>query len=270
MNIEQKLIGFINARMAQIATVNVPVRMQEQSAAPRDLITVQPELRQATLFLYDELSDFWGVGPTDVRMAIESVSGPIDRLLVRINSPGGDVFDTTAMMTVLRSAPWPVDTQIDGGAFSGAGYLVQAGRTRSMVSGAVFGLHRPITGVMGNAARLRARATELEELERVVIQTYARRSGLSDDEVTGLITGEDEADGSFLSADRALLLNFVDEIIPLVDAPQIPAPQSAVAQAMIKDLPPWVRDKMMQPKEPENKKASRRAKSLLAKLNYIR
>ena len=56
-----------------------------------------------TIYVYDEISEFWGVGSSDIIEALESL-GNDEPINLRINSPGGDVVEGLAPLS-LKVAP---------------------------------------------------------------------------------------------------------------------------------------------------------------------
>jgi len=194
--------------------VNATIRMLEDGSA----------VTTAELFLYDMIHP-WFISANFVRSEIARVRGNVDRLLVRINSIGGDVMEATAIMSVLRTSELLVDTRIDGGAFSAAGYIAQAGAERSIVEGGAFHMHRPMAFTEGNADELEAIATELRELESSIAAVYAARSGRSVEDIDDLMRGESGADGTFMNAESTIKQGFADILAPLVDGQSLAIPE---------------------------------------------
>mgnify|MGYP003546169760 CR=1 FL=1 len=64
----------------------------------------------AELWLYDEIGP-WGTTASDVAAALSQV--PTDRVTVRVNSPGGSVFDGIAIYNLLRGHAGGVDVVKD-------------------------------------------------------------------------------------------------------------------------------------------------------------
>src|ERR1700680_4555886 len=83
----------------------------------------------AEILLYDEIG-FWGITAKDFVLALAQVGD--GALTVRINSPGGDVFDGLAIYNALRARKTPVNIVIDGLAASAASFIAMAGTTVSM------------------------------------------------------------------------------------------------------------------------------------------
>src|SRR5690606_17172782 len=90
----------------------------------RPSIEVRAQADGATeLLIYDEIG-FWGINASDFAGVMAKVSGPLH---VRVNSPGGDVFDGIAIYNMLADYPGEVTVIVDGLAASAASFIAQAG-----------------------------------------------------------------------------------------------------------------------------------------------
>ena len=58
--------------------------------------------REAEVYLFDEIG-YWGDTAGDVVDTLRDLD--VDHIAVKINSPGGDVFDGIAIMNILKSHP---------------------------------------------------------------------------------------------------------------------------------------------------------------------
>ena len=131
-----------------------------------------------TLYLYDVLGvDLFGGIPA--RQVVEDLAslGPVDALDVRINSPGGDVFEAIAVYGALVRFPAKVTVHIDGIAASAASLVAMAGDKTLIAENAMVMVHRPWTGVMGDAPEMRRQADVLDKAWSAMLATYARRTG---------------------------------------------------------------------------------------------
>ena len=81
------------------------------------------------LFIYDEIGEsFWGEGVTAKNLVgylndLKSAS----KINVRINSPGGSVFDGNAIHNALVNHPADIHVHVDGMALSAASVIAMAG-----------------------------------------------------------------------------------------------------------------------------------------------
>lgn len=156
------------------------------------------------IYIYDAIG-FFGVEAETFIRDLERVDS--QNISLRINSPGGNVFDGTAIYNALLRHPATVNVQIDGLAASMASIIALAGDTVEMAENAFYMIHMPWSMVVGEAGDMRKEAEILDKLSETAIKTYARNSSLSEDEVRAAM-----ADETWYSADEAKAAGFVDSI----------------------------------------------------------
>lgn len=164
---------------------------------------VHAEDDQATIFLYDAIGDWLGISAEQFVRDVNDLS--VSNILLRINSPGGDVFDARAMHTALRQHKAKVTTQIDGLAASAATTVALAGDRVEMVEGGFFMIHNAWSLVMGNAAEMREFADVLEKVDGSIRRDYAAKTGLDDAAVGDFMAAE-----TWFDSAEALEHGFVD------------------------------------------------------------
>ena len=128
----------------------------------------------ADLFIYDEIG-LWGVTASDLVAALADIHA--ETITVRINSPGGDVFDGIAIYEALSSHPATVNTQIDSLAASAASFIALAGETVTISEFGQMMIHDPYTIGIGNAADLRETADLLDRQGDNIAGIYAKKAG---------------------------------------------------------------------------------------------
>lgn len=168
---------------------------------------------EATIYLYDVIvSDdfFGGVSALNFVKELNSIKAPVINL--RINSPGGDVFGARAMETAIREHTSQIIAHIDGQAASAATYVALAADNVKISDGGFFMIHKAWSIALGNADDMLQMAALLEKVDETLINTYAKRTGKSADEIAALMTDE-----TWFNAQEALDSGFVDEIVS-VDA----------------------------------------------------
>ncbi len=131
-----------------------------------------------TLYLYDILGVdlFGGIAARQVVDDLQAL-GAVPSLDVRINSPGGDVFEGVAVYNALARFPGKVTVYVDGLAASIASLIAMAGDKTLVAENAMFMLHRPWTAVAGDAVEMRRQADTLEKAWGAMLATYSRRTG---------------------------------------------------------------------------------------------
>ena len=183
-------------------------------AGPRDWYKVRNEAKDAAeILIYDEIGRGWFGGgvPADEFVAdVKALKlGAGDELRLRINSPGGDLFDGNTIYNYLRSQPFGVSVHIDGVAASAASIIAMAGDTVSMPENSFLMIHNPWMMVAGDAKTMRKVADDLDVLREGAVSTYMSRVGgtLSRDEVITMLDDE-----TWLGAADAVSYGFADQV----------------------------------------------------------
>lgn len=160
--------------------------------------------------IFDEIGSF-GVSAADFRDELLAL-GNVGRIVVRINSPGGDVFDGLAIYNLLKGVSAEVEVIIDGIAASMASVIAMAGDIVRMPENAFMMLHLPSGGVLGNADDMREQADALDKIRDGMVMAYVAKTGMSTDEMVALL----EAGETWLTAAEAVDMGFADEVIDAV------------------------------------------------------
>lgn len=129
----------------------------------------------AEIYLYDEIS-FWGISAQAFAADLGQVSAK--DVTVRVNSPGGDVFDGIAIGNLLASHPATVTVQVDALAASiasviavmGADKLVMGPHSQMMI-------HDASGFAIGNAGDMREAADMLDMVSDNIAEVYAAKAG---------------------------------------------------------------------------------------------
>ncbi len=168
----------------------------------------------ADVYIYDQIgSGFFSEGVTATNV-IDQIKALGNRALnVRINSPGGSVFEGVAIYNALARHAGEVTTHVDGVAASIASVIAMAGRKILIAENAMMMIHDPSTITMGGAGELRKTADVLDQIKETLINTYATRTGLPRDEIAALMTSE-----TWFTAKEAVAKNFADEQVAGVKA----------------------------------------------------
>jgi len=128
-----------------------------------------------------------------------------DPLTLRLNSPGGSVFDAVAIYNALQRHAGPVTVSIDGIAASAASYIAMAGDEIIMPENAFLMIHDPSGLVMGTAVDMRAMAGALEKIGASLVKGYAAKSGKAEKDIAKLMAKE-----TWLDAAEAVDMGLAD------------------------------------------------------------
>jgi len=128
-------------------------------------------------------------------------------LTLRLNSPGGSVFDAVAIYNALQRHAGTVTVSIDGIAASAASYIAMAGDEIIMPENAFLMIHDPSGMVMGTASDMRSMAKALEKIGASLIKGYAAKSGKSEKDIAKLMAKE-----TWLDAAEAVDMGLADTL----------------------------------------------------------
>jgi len=163
--------------------------------------------REATVYLYDIVGDDWFGGVSAKEFVPQLNALDADTIHLRINSPGGDVFDARAIATALKNHKANVIAHIDGQAASAATYIALAADEVEIADGGFFMIHNAWTIAMGNAADLTETATLLQKVDATIVADYQRKTGKGAEQIAQWM-----ADTTWFTAQEALDQGFVDRI----------------------------------------------------------
>ena len=161
------------------------------------------------IFIYGDITS-WPWDESDVSSytlarAIQAVTTP--RINVHINSYGGEVAESLAIVANLVQSGKEVVTYDDGFACSAAANIFMAGTRRVMAPSSVLMIHNASSGCYGNAAEMRKHADDLGLINDQTVKLYTEKVSISEEEVRALFDAE-----TFLSPEQALAMGFATEI----------------------------------------------------------
>lgn len=143
-------------------------------------ITNTADNKVGEVFIYGTIDPFgWDeVGDVSANSFVRELAAlDVDQLTVRINSPGGDVYDALAITNALKSHPAKVTTIIEGLAASAASFIAQAGDTVIIRPNAEMMIHDPRGFCIGNPDRITEYAKWLDRAADNIAAIYADRAG---------------------------------------------------------------------------------------------
>lgn len=164
---------------------------------------------KAEIILYAGIGqDFWGdgsmVSAKQFSEELKKLDPSVNEIVLRINSPGGDVFDGVAIYNRLKQHKAKVTVYIDGLAASIASIIALAGDEIYIGEGALYMVHLPWTFAMGNRMDLDNTVSRLMDVEEQMISIYSKKSGLDRQEIKSLLEAE-----TWMGADEAIDKGFV-------------------------------------------------------------
>jgi ATP-dependent protease ClpP protease subunit len=103
--------------------------------------------------------------------------GELSALEIRLNSPGGDMFDGVAIFNTLRTHSARKQVYVDGLAASAASIVAMAADELVMGTGTQLMIHDAWSFFLGNADEARKQADVLDQLSTSMAEIYADRAG---------------------------------------------------------------------------------------------
>jgi len=129
---------------------------------------------ETEIMLYDEIGQ-GGVSASDFIRELQDIKA--QRITLRLNSPGGEVFDGIAIFNAIRRHPAHVTAYVDGIAASAASFIAMAGDRVVMSPHAELFIHDAHGLTLGNAEDMRQMADMLDKSSDNIAGIYAARAG---------------------------------------------------------------------------------------------
>ncbi len=168
-------------------------------------LSARAEVRQTEISIFDEIG-YYGVSAKQFIGDLKRV--PADHeIVLKIHSPGGEVFDGNAIFNALKRHPGGVTVQIEGLAASMATVISLAGAPVKMAANGFYMIHNPWGVAMGDADEMRDQAALLEKIREGMIAAYASKSGQEPEQIAAWMDAE-----TWFSAEEAQAAGFVDEV----------------------------------------------------------
>lgn len=136
----------------------------------------------------------------------------ISHINLRVNSPGGDVFEASAIYNLLKDYAKVNNVEItgyiDGLAASAASFLVLCASKVVMGTGALYMIHNPLSSAYGNVEKFKKQIELLDTVKEAILDIYCSKSKLNREEISEKMNSE-----KWYRATEALEAGFVDEIV---------------------------------------------------------
>ena len=177
----------------------------------RQWFSMKATEKSAEIVIYDEIGkSWWGEDTVSAKSFLDELTalGEVDQIDLRINSPGGDVFDGVAIHNAIKNHKANVTAYVDGLAASAASFIAMAANKIVMPANSFMLVHGASGFSFGNADDMRAVAEDLDRIDKSLTATYAARSKSSNAKVKALMK-EDR----LMDASEAKEWGFADEVI---------------------------------------------------------
>lgn len=150
----------------------------------------------------------FGIPASDFRAALAGL-GEVNQINLRINSPGGEVFDGIAVHNMLARNKAHVVATIDGLAASIASLIPMAANRIIMPENAMMMVHNPAGLVFGTADDMEDMADALNKFRDGMVTSYVAKTKQTPEKIIEMMKAE-----TWLSAKEAKELGFADEVAP--------------------------------------------------------
>lgn len=168
----------------------------------------------ATIRMYgpiDSYGGWWGISAGDVSDVLDNLPDSVTQIILRINSPGGEVWEAMSILNMFRAHTASVTAVVDGIAASAGSFLAVGCDETVMSPGSQMMIHSPLTWDYGNAADLRKTAEVLDSVEESIITIYRDKAGES-------AWGELLAAETWYTAQEAVAAGLADRVAVVKDA----------------------------------------------------
>lgn len=161
----------------------------------------------AEVLIYDEIGDesWGGISAKGLTKQLKDLKAKT--INVRINSPGGSVFDGFSIYEALKRHPARIEVDIDGYAASIASVIAMAGEKIRMSKFGFFMIHNPSGFSMGESKDLRKTADLLDQVKEKLLIAYMERTDASKEEIDQWMNNE-----TWFGADQAKNIGFIDSV----------------------------------------------------------
>jgi len=166
--------------------------------------------REAEILVYGDIGGgWWDEGITGESISNQIAELDVDAINVRINSGGGLVFEGLAIYQALARHDAKIIVHIDSIAASIASVIAMAGDEIRISEGANLMIHKPWSGVWGDANSMRKEADILDQLQAGLINIYEARTDASRADLETWVNAE-----TWFLGQQAVDAGFADVIVP--------------------------------------------------------
>lgn len=157
------------------------------------------------IFIYDEIG-YWGTASNEFVKDLALLADE-PKLIINLNSPGGDVFDGIAIYQALLDHPAEITVKVNGLAASIASVITMAGDRVIMGARSQIMIHEGFTFASGDAQTMRKTADMLDRISDNIAAVYADRAGGDP-----IMWRDRMREETWFSAEEAVFAGLADEI----------------------------------------------------------
>lgn len=144
------------------------------------------------------------INAKDIRESLESVT---DDIVIKLNSPGGDVFEGIEIYNYLKDHPSNVTVEVTGVAASAATFITAGANEVIMNVGTSLMIHEASTFTWGNKSDIQKTLNALEAIDESILSIYSEKTGQSNEQLEEWMNEE-----KWFTADEAVEFGFADSV----------------------------------------------------------
>ena len=144
------------------------------------------------------------INAKDIRESLESVT---DDIVIKLNSPGGDVFEGIEIYNYLKDHPSNVTVEVTGVAASAATFITAGANEVIMNVGTSIMIHEASTFTWGNKSDIQKTLNALETIDESILSIYSEKTGQSNEQLEEWMNEE-----KWFTADEAVEFGFADSV----------------------------------------------------------
>lgn len=160
------------------------------------------------VYVYDSIGGWFGMYADEFIEALGEVT--TSKINLRLNSPGGSVFEGIAIANAIRSHPATVTVYVDALAASIASVIALAGDRVVMMPQAQYMVHNASGACYGDATEMTKMADLLDKQSRNIAEAYAQHTGRPLAEWQDYMANE-----TWFTAEEAVAVGLADEAMPM-------------------------------------------------------
>lgn len=205
-----------DARLATLAVRTARNLEDLASSTPRAVADDEATATIAVLRLYapiDSWGGWWGVNAEEVSAALDALPSSIESIVLRINSPGGEVPEAMTILNMLRAHKARLTAVVDGWACSAASFIAAGCDETVMSPGTEMMIHDARIFAYGDPALLRKTADRLDTTSDNVASIYVGKAGGTEADWRALMSAE-----TWYTAKEAAAAGLADRVDVVPDA----------------------------------------------------
>ena len=179
-------------------TKKVPFQFKNELKNGKHVLTLSGNVRKKYW------SDDDVINAKDVRETLDAVS---EDIVIKLNSPGGDVFEGIEIYNYLKDHPSNITVEVTGVAASAATFIVAGADEVIMNIGTSLMIHEASTFAWGNKSDIQKTLNALETIDDSILSIYSEKTGQSNEQLEEWMNEE-----KWFTADEAVEFGFADSV----------------------------------------------------------